>query len=621
MDNHPRSGPFPAQYLAHALLFVLMASVLARMLAHPYSFCDDLTHYFSLHQYVNGGVPVKTPGGELQAAHAVVLGIRLIFVALAGLFQALGVAYPFLAASKFWAFCMLPISYAVWAVYLKKPLGQVLGSWAALAIVLLNTINHIIPSGLARSSNVLLLGLWCMALRKRSPAAISGVLLLTSIVYPVILPVLGISLFFATAWAWRDKETTWFRAGVLILGFVTSTAYMVIKSLTSFAAFNLHPMSYSEMLSVLVRGDFSPNLDIPKLIGRLGNQSLVEWFQFNVFNYWTSTGFQFEITIIVCILGLCATGLVFARMPRHAVQPWMLWITVLFLAIGSIASFRERYFFLAVCWFCALASLGWVVLPKYTRKSPIPMELKILIPSSVAAFLIVHMASYKIFVMVLDPGRQLQKTFAILAPVLTVLYVARLFSLGEFKHRRQLGAILGSCAVLYGCWALDLGYHSYTDEKVMRAIRDLPPGAEVLCHPQTADFVLIMTGKGTSTARELVRIGAKPYTSDIIAAYARDVDLLYSNGPEKLRQWCGQNPKNKYILGEPDMYTPEETGRLFDPYNQAMEQRRQSKYYLDKLESPCKIKIGETASLISCECLLNELKEQTSDSPQPEEKP
>ena len=170
----------------------------------------------------------------------------------------------------------------------------------------------------------------------------------------------------------------------------------------------------------------------------------------------------------------------------------------------------------------------------------------------------VHLACYYIFVTVLDPGRQLQKTFSILAPILTVMFIARLVENMGFRHKRLVAALAGSFLFVYGCWALDLGYKEYKDEQAMGALKALPAGSEILCHPKTANFVLLMAAKGASTADELVRIGAQPYTNDLIAAYARDVDLVYSTGPEKLRNWCGQSPpKPVYFDRARSLYSPE----------------------------------------------------------------
>ncbi|WP_028316847.1 hypothetical protein [Desulfatibacillum aliphaticivorans] len=593
-------------WIPHALMLVLAGVILAKMLARPYAFCDDLTHYFPLHQYINGGAPIHSPGGEVLAVHSLLIGMKVIFVALAGFFQMLGAEYPFLAASKLWAMLMLIIGYAVWALYLKKPLGAALGAWAALAIVLFNCINHIVTAGLVRSSNVVLIGLWCIALRKRSPVGIALVLLITSFVYPVILPVLGLSLFAATAWAWKREETFFFRAGVLTLGFFSSIAYVAGKSLFGSRLLNNRPMSFSEMQDILHQGSFSPNLDIPRIIGRLGDQSVLEWFQFNVFNHWAAVSNALTLEIGCCFLGVLLLGEYFLKKTGQDRNQGAVLALCLIPFAGGFFAFREADFFLAACWTAALASLGYLFVAGAQAEKALPLELKLLIPASVVAFLLVHAACYNYFVFVLDPGRQLQKTFAVLAPVCTVLFTAGMFERLKFQRKREVAAVVGVILALYSFHSLDLGYLEYKDHQAMKALKDLPPESEILCHPQTADIVVIMAGKSASTTHELVRIGAQPYTDNLIQSYARDVDLLYSIGPDKLKAWCSQRPKNGYILAEPEIYSPEEIAKLFGPYNEIMELRRGEGYYLNGEQNPCKELIGAEVSLIPCDCLLQD---------------
>ncbi|SHI51386.1 hypothetical protein SAMN02745216_00054 [Desulfatibacillum alkenivorans DSM 16219] len=593
-------------WIPHALMLILAGAILTKMLARPYAFCDDLTHYFPLHQYINGGTPVQTPGAEVWASHSMLVGMKVIFAGLAGFFQMLGAKYPFLAASKFWAMLMLILGYAVWVIYLKKPLGAALGAWAALAIVLFNCINHIITAGLVRSSNVVLIGLWCIALRKRSPMGIALVLLATSFVYPVVLPVLGLSLFAATAWAWKRKETLVFRAGVLILGFLCSIAYVAGKSLFGSRLMDNRPMSLAEMQDILNQGAFSPNLDVPRLIGRLGDQSILEWFQFNLFNHWEPVSNALTIEIGCCSLGVLLAGAFFLKKPAQGRSQGAALALCLIPFAGGFFAFREMDFFLAACWTAALASLGYLFAAGAQAEKALPLELKLLIPASAVAFLLVHAACYKYFALVLDPGRQLQKTFAILAPICTVLFGAGMFEYLRLQRKREVATIAGIVLALYSFYSLDLGYLEYNDQQAMKALKDLPPKAEILCHPQTADIVLIMAGKSASTAHELVRIGAQPYTNNLIQSYARDVDLVYSTSPDKLKAWCRQRPKNGYILAEPEIYTPQEIARLFGPYNKTMEQRRGEGYYLNGEQNPCKELIGAEVSLIPCDCLLQE---------------
>lgn len=587
------------------LLLFLMVAVFVKMVSSPYSFCDDLTHYFSLHQYINEGTPIKTTGGERFTVHSVLFGIKMVYIPIARLLHCLGADYPFIAASKFWGFVMIPLSFGVWAVYLKRNIGPVMGAWAAFAIILFNNINHIIPAGLARSFNVFLLGLWVIALQSRSMPAIIAVLFGASALYPMIVPVMGVSLFFATVWAWRDKEPLLRRAMILGSGFIASVIYMAAKHFINARNYLPHLMSYEEMLEFLSSGVFSSNLNIPRLAGRLADQSLVEWFQFNVFNYWKAMASGSEHMIVACIVGICACGLVFRKTNLRPVRTLIIILAVAIPVIGGFTAAMDRDLFLGSSWFFALAGLAWFCIKDKSDKQHFPLELKLMLQAAVVAFFLVvlALASTSYFYLVHDPGRHLQKPFAVIAPVLAVMWTGKVFA---GKQSGRIAATIGVLLALYALTSFSLGYHKYVDEKVMRTLRNLPAGSMILAHPQTADFILIMAGQGASTAHELVRICVQPYTSDLIAGYAKDVDVLYSDKRKSVENWCRQSPGNRFILVEEKIYTQKAVSRLFGPYNLEMEKRRQAGYYLVNLQSPCKIKINETTSLIACDCFLEE---------------
>ncbi len=49
-----------------------------------------------------------------------------------------------------------------------------------------------------------------------------------------------------------------------------------------------------------------------------------------------------------------------------------------------------------------------------------------------------------------------------------------------------------------------------------------------------------------------------------------------------------------------------EVRQLFGPHNYDLEKRRQQGYYLNDLKSPCKEEIGDSISLLDCDCFLQE---------------
>ena len=577
------------------------------MFLNSYSYKDDLVQYFSLHKYINGGFSIHAPECETYTKKCLTIGITIIYVPIMLLFDKAGMEYPLIATSKFLGFILIPLSFLIWYIYLKNYFSHILCLWACLSIVVFNTVNQIIPAGLARSFNVFLLGLWVYALQTYNTIYIVAVLFICSLIYPVLLPVMGLSLFFITMWSWHGIKTVKQRVMTLWFGFIFSVIYPFINYIL-LPSSNNQVMSLNEMDSIYRSGNFPSSLDMLRNLGRISDQTMVEWFQFNVFNYSGHAPHWIGYIIIVAIMCIILLGLPLKtntdeNQTKTNNSYLLIFSIIIFTALltwkfGSKFGTAHRGF----SWWFTLSSLAWFCTKK---KKELPQEMWIILLASIIAFpIILILCTCNLFIL-LEPGRQLQKSFAIITPVVMILWLKHIFDyLSSFYRVIVLtGSVWVIVLFLFSPWMID---YEYCNEPLMNKLKKLPVNARILAHPKTTNYILVMAGRSTSTAEEMVRIAAKPYTSNILSQYSKDIKILYALKKSIVKRWCREDTLKKYILVEKNNYQPKEIGKLLGYHGLLIQKKRSTAYFLEEIDTSCIEKIDKSSKLISCKCILSQ---------------
>ncbi len=589
--------------------FALLSGwVLFQMLSRPLSFPDDLTHYFSLHRYLAAGRAPHPPGAEFFTAKALPFAVELLYAPVARAFEALGAAWPILAASRFFGLLCMGAFFFILRRYFTKAWGPVLAGWGALFITAFGVAAQTLTNGLARSFGSVGLALFLPALQSRKITAVFAVFLFMGLVYPVALPVAGLALLWAAAVQWRGLLTASRRAALLAAGFfasLVSTAGAELPRL--FVSTGVRPMSPAEMDSVYRSFAFPSYMSVDRALGGLAGGGLADWFQYNAFDYVEHLAPGEILALAACLAVLPFLGLL-ARRPagEGAAGPGRAILAASGLAAGSFA----LYTFLAgdpwlaayraLCWFLLLAGLAAWNLPAKNGDPRLPPEMRALVLAAPAAFILMVVACHYNYYAFINPGRQLQKVFALAAPATAAVFFARLFGRGGSRSTRAAASVLAILAALLAARATRLLHYESPHPEVMAAIAALPRDAAILAHPQTADFILVMTGRDTSTASEMVRVAVMPYTRDILASYSADVSALYSADAGGACEWCRRTGGRGYVLVEEDRYSPQAVQDLFVPWKDDIEKRRARGFFWEKLPPGSLEKLAEGVYLLPC---------------------
>lgn len=588
-----------------------------RMMSRPYAFTDDLIHYFPLHAHLPGGSAPTPPGWETFTGKSLTYGVKIVYVPAIMLFSFLGAKYPFISASKFLGLACILASFSVYAAFLGRRLGKTTGRWAAFLATIHLAAAQTLQAGLVRSFGAVLFGLWIWALGSKNVLAVSAVMIGAGIFYPVILPVMGISLFFLSVFGWRGCLPAKKRGVILLAGFVGCMASSLPWLLSGVLKANAEtPMTLEEMRAVLLAWDFPQHLDVERLMGLSAGLGIADWVQFNLFDYGTTLAIEARYLIGLCAALLLALGL-YRRFWRNDNGSCRAENAA---CLAALAGALGAYFigdpwrapYRALCWWFALVAIFVLAAGAGRKKSALPIEIKAIIAASVPAFIIIAIFCRYNFYAMLDPGRQIQKVFSGTAGVAAALFLAGFFSSqNQSPHGRKL-----PFAAIVTVFFLGLSmagsteplYVEYPHEQAMAKLKELPDGATILAHPQTADFILLMAGKSTYSSSEMIRIGAKPYTPMVLENYSEAVSVLYADSPEPACEWCRKTGDEGAVLIEEDRYGPDEISRLFVPWKDALEKRRQSGYFWQKLPAGSMETLAPKVHLLKCAGLQEALK-------------
>ncbi len=586
-------------------LLFLSGNMLHVMVSHPYSFFnDDITHLFALNQYINDGVLASPFHGTTFDAIIVVLGLKALYIPVLIFFTAIGSAYPFIAASKFWGFAAIPLSFFVWSRYLSVPLGRAFAHWGALAITAYSVMNEIIPAGLARSFNVALLGIWLLALRNRSLWQINAVLVVTSLVYPVVLPVMGLSLFLAVAWTWRGQESPWRRFLLLATGFVSAIGYFLLRGWLDPILRTQEFLGYAQLLERCQKFVCSGTwFEVEKMSGRLAGQNPFQWIHFNVFSAWSSISTRGGCLVIAFLVLVVLAGI--ARRRSRAGENSSLPRAAALAAsvLGAALVWDSTEPMAAVSWWLVLSGAAWFAFGAKRAFAETPKEIRLLLMAAPVAFGVVfflfHFKGYAVDI----PGRQIQRPFAVVAPLFAALWLrdAWLDFLRPWGRVPRAGIILGTVWLLW--IAPPSPGFTYPDEGVMRTIRSLPVDSLVMAYPRTADFILVMAGRSTSMPLEILREAVEPASAQAIRQHHREMEVYYAGGPEKVLGWCGKDPGRRFILVERKKFEPEAVSRLLWPENEIVEARRSEGFFLENPPPSCRKDLNPDTFLVPCSTL------------------
>ncbi|MEW5733553.1 MAG: hypothetical protein AB1921_01790 [Thermodesulfobacteriota bacterium] len=601
----PGEGNAPTGISRHLPLvatLLLAAAVFAQMLFHPMGLVnDDLTLFFPLNSPSGTHETVNTPGEEVFQVKFMPPAIAVIFRSMAGLFNLLGFANPIMAVSRFFGLLLIPATFWVFCGYLKPKMGPIMGGWAAFLVVAYNVANQTIPAGIQRSFAPILFGLFFWRLSSGKTFSQIVVIFLASLLYPVILPVLLLSMFLAGPRA-NGSSRPWPRhLAAVAIAFAVSLVSPAVQLLSYPVAQS--PMNMEEAVRFYRSACFPQNLDVFRLSGKVGGQSLLDWISFNLFYLWQSQPAWLETVGLGCLVLLAALG---AWKSTRQGQGARLWIAALgVVAGGAAAAWISGGAKTSFAWSLVLGLAGWLFVEDRNQWSRLPKEVLLGLVSGILGFLIFLSSGNYLGLFIIDPGRQIQKPFAVCAPIVAVLFAARAWNgLAGIPRRAVISAVVLGMAVLCAAGAR-LSFADAPHPASLRMLARLPADATILAHPETAPYILFFSAKSTSTAQELVRIAAKPYSHEMLKSYYRDVGALYAKDGAPVLDWCRQAPGHGYILVEKDRYGEAEIGRLIHPKDRNPYQGDPESFFLLERDLPCGNDLEPKVLLLDCQCLLS----------------
>ncbi|MFP4474424.1 MAG: hypothetical protein ACLFOY_02625 [Desulfatibacillaceae bacterium] len=584
--------------LAWVLFGVILLRVLVHSCTHPHAFSEDLTFYFSLFRYVDGRF-VDTPGGLLFTDKNMVVGISRVLGSLTWLCARLGAEFPLVAASRVLGLGMVPATFAVWIAWTGRVFGRTTATWTALAVLAYAMADGGLLSGLARSFAPLLTGFWLLALSSRKAWHVVPALLACSLFYPVLVPLFGLSLFFATVWLWRGQMGLGRRTAILASGFAASVAYPLARFATAPLPEGARAMTIGEIRATLASGPFPEHLHMERLMGRLAGQTPLEWFGFNVLARPGGLDPGQEAMLWAALALVAVSGGLAALLSRKGADGALPGYTGLVVLAAGVAMLWWKGAAEGYAWWLVLMATGAAGAAGRSVFCRIPGHAALLAPAALVAFVLLMALNASFIYQLVDPGRQLQKAFAVLGPLAAVAWIAWML-----RHRgmgcRLAGFANGVLLAVFLVAAPAMPQKEYPGPDAMRAIAGLPDDAVILAHPETADLILAMTGKNTSTASELVRVGVMPYTPRMLRSYARDVRTVYATRPGPVREWCATAAGPGYILVEETTYSKQGVDAVFTAVHEELQGRGPDDSFLLRSARESGARVDEGAWLVPC---------------------
>lgn len=542
------------------IFFVLFISVSIGIFSGYFRVVDDFWLYGSLNRFI-GYDYSRSYGWEDFIFNEIVPPlIRIIYALLLNIGELLNVSYPLEWSSKVIGISVLLISYILFARYFSLFFKAHLSKWLSLSIIFYGLMSSEIYSGLARSFTYILIPILLLSLKKNSLFMQSLLLLSTALIYPVVVPLFIVTILVYSIIS-RPREI--YRAALPILSAFIGLVPMLIKiDITAFSP----PSEGDLFLKKTYAFDLPLSSDLSLLAGFLGSRNIVEWINFNMFHQWSLNPHLIDIIgiFLIVLLGLAMIRR-FVRKASSAIDIAVFVIFVIFLILSLL---KKGYVEISYIfkWGLAGLSLFWAAGICSARELGRFSTILSLGLSSGIAFLLTHILSSYLGFGVHEPGRQMQRAFAIIIPVLSSSAIYNLISI-----TKKRGIVYLSLLFIAFMFYPQVKLVSPHDRYIIQRIAGLPGGSIVLSHPLTANWIVSHTDKSSTIIDEQIRVtkrnpirGSREIVMPTEMAY-NILSIYYSRDNRNAKAWCSENPDG-YILVEDFYYSEEFFRSRREPY-------------------------------------------------------
>ncbi|MCX7957850.1 MAG: glycosyltransferase [Deltaproteobacteria bacterium] len=523
---------------------------------------DDFWLYGSLNRFI-GYDYSKSYGWDNFIFNEIVPPlIRLLYAVVMNIGTLLGIKYPLEWAGKVIGITVTVFSYLIisrfFGLYLRKNYAR----WISFLIIFWGITSSEIYSGLARSFSFVLIPLLLVYSHRLSVVGLSVVTLLTALTYPVLLPLFFLTVVLVFTFGGGKKIA--YSVIPVISGIFGLIPMLLRIDLTSFSP----ATGYDSFLQTSRVFNLHMSSDFNLLFGSFSNLGLAEWINFNFLHQWMLNDELRRIAglslVVLLLLGILRR---FVSERKKMVDTVAFLYVIFFFFIGL---YRKEYIDSSYVfkWGILLSSLyviAGIINSQDIKKHRVIFILAI---SSLLAFTITYLLSRKFGFGVHEPGRQIQRTFAIIFPMTSsVLFFLMYKNTKGIKNLFVVSVIL----IIGIIYFPSLKLVSPRDRYVIERIRGLPKGSTVLSHPLTANWIVTHTDKYSTIIDEQIRVTKKnpirgseekimptEMASVVLGIYyGRDIQNVYN--------WCNSVPDG-YLLVEDYYFSDEFFNLRREPY-------------------------------------------------------
>lgn len=582
--------------------WILFIYITAGLFKGYFRVVDDFWLYSSLNRFI-GYDYSKSYGWDNFIFNEIVPPlIRLFYAVFMNIGLLLGTKYPLEWANKVIGIMVTFLSYLLLCRFFKLFVKKHYSKWIALIIIFWGVSSSEVYSGLARSFSFILIPLILFYSQRLSVIGLSFITFLTALIYPVLLPLFFITIIIIYL---SNRLRDFYKPLLpIILGLIGLIPMVCKIDLMKFAPAVEGDffLSNNNAFNLPISSDF--NL----LFGFINNKSIIEWLNFNLLHQW-SLNPKLILLIKIYLIIILVLGVVrrFTEKFKSKIDILSFILIISFFIIGT--KFKEyieiSYLFKWGILISALFTFLGIIQLEDLKKYKTIFILGI---SSILAFLITILLSRKIGFGVHEPGRQLQRAFAIILP-----FASSIFYYHIYKNSDGLKRIFTILVILFTgiLFFPKLKLVSPNDKYVIERLQGLPKSSIVLSHPLTANWVVSHTDKYSTIIDEQIRVTKKnPIrgSKETVLPTEMALDILqiyYGDNLNKIYDWCIKS-HNAYILVEEYYFSNDFLELRREPYISFIERHNPEKRFA-LLSIPLELRhpISPESFLIVCDELVS----------------
>ncbi|MCX7943590.1 MAG: glycosyltransferase family 2 protein [Deltaproteobacteria bacterium] len=580
---------------------VLFLHVFTQLFKEYFRVVDDFWLYGSLNRFI-GHDYSKSYGWDNFIFNEIVPPlIRFLYAIIMNIGSVLGVAYPLEWANKTIGLIVTLTSYIIFIRFFSLHFKRHHAKWISLLIVFWGISSSEIFSGLARSFSFVLIPSLLICLQRFSVISLSSITFFTALLYPILLPLFFITI--ALYAVFSNLKRFYTSVIPIISGLLGLTPMLISIDLTSFSpakegdSFLLETNLFELPLS----SDF--NL----LFSSFVNIGIIEWLNFNLLHQWALS--DKLVTVIEVILPILFLVGILRRLMKKKGATFDVIAFVFIMLFWSIGLNEREYVEISYLfkWGVLLTSVYFVTGVVDSNGIKKQKVMFIFAISSILSFILIRMLSQKFGFGVHEPGRQLQRAFAVILPFTASIFFYMLYRSLDGLKRFSVLALLCLSAIAF---FPEIKLVVPRDKYVIERIRGLPKGSTILSHPLTANWIVTHTDKYSTIIDEQIRVtkknpirGSKEKILPTRMA-AIIMDVYYGKDIQSARDWC-HTLTDGYILVEEYYYSEEFFKLRRNPYISFVEKNNPNKdFALLKVPQNLRHPITPESYLLSCEQLV-----------------